>query len=86
MFQNPDTYRPGGAVRRHTRDNPLFSGTSPRIRLADAIQGHAGSSVASTYRHFDLKKLAEGVAAVPVPGEKSNQQIHDDRSHDVVTG
>jgi integrase len=42
--------------------------------LADAIQGHAGHSVASTYRHFDLKKLAEGVAAIPVPGEKSDHQ------------
>ena len=40
--------------------------------LADAIQGHAGRSVASTYRHFDLRKLAEGVAAIPVPGEKSS--------------
>ena len=39
--------------------------------LADAIQGHAGHSVASTYRHFDLKKLAEGVAAIPVPAEKN---------------
>jgi integrase len=54
--------------------------------LADAIQGHAGRSVASTYRHFDLKKLAEGVAAIPVPGEKSNHQIDADHGHDVVMG
>jgi len=39
--------------------------------LADAIQGHAGHSVASTYRHFDLETLAKAVAAIPVPGEKS---------------
>ena len=42
--------------------------------LADAIQGHAGRSVASTYRHFDLETLATGVAAIPVPGEQSNRQ------------
>jgi hypothetical protein len=54
--------------------------------LADAIQGHAGHSVASIYRHFDLKKLAEGVAAIPVPGEKSSQQIDDDRRNDMVMG
>jgi hypothetical protein len=48
-----------------------------RIRLADAIQGHAGHSVASTYRHFDLETLAKGVASIPVPGEKSSQGIHD---------
>jgi hypothetical protein len=46
--------------------------------LADAIQGHAGHSVASSYRHFDLKKLAKGVAAIPVPGEKSSHQIDAD--------
>ena len=54
--------------------------------LADAIQGHAGSSVASTYRHFDLETLAKGVASIPVPGEKSVHQIHDDRSHEPVMG
>jgi hypothetical protein len=54
--------------------------------LADAIQGHAGSSVASTYRHFDLETLAKGVAAIPVPGEKSSQQIDADHSHDMVMG
>jgi hypothetical protein len=52
--------------------------------LADAIQGHTGHSVASTYRHFDLETLARGVAAIPVPGEKSSHQIHDDRSHDIT--
>jgi hypothetical protein len=31
--------------------------------LADAIQGHAGRSVASNYRHFDLETLAKGVEA-----------------------
>ncbi len=54
--------------------------------LADAIQGHAGRSVASIYRHFDLKKLAEGVASIPVPGEKPNHQINADRSHEPVMG
>ena len=39
--------------------------------LADAIQGHAGHSVASTYRHFDLETLAKGVASIPVPGEST---------------
>jgi hypothetical protein len=71
---------------RHTTDNPWLAGTSPLIRLADAIQGHAGRSVASTYRHFDLKTLARGVAAHPVPGETPSHQIHDDRSHDLVVG
>jgi integrase len=46
--------------------------------LADAIQGHAGHSAASTYRHFDLETLARGVASIPVPGEQSNQQIDAD--------
>jgi integrase len=43
--------------------------------LADAIQGHAGHSVASVYRHFDLETLAKGVASIPVPGEKSVHRI-----------
>jgi integrase len=46
--------------------------------LADAIQGHAGHSVASTYRHFDLETLAKGVASIPVPGEKSDHQTKAD--------
>jgi hypothetical protein len=54
--------------------------------LADAIQGHAGRSVASIYRHFDLKKLAKGVASIPVPGEKPNHQINAHRSHEPVMG
>lgn len=54
--------------------------------LADAIQGHAGHSVASTYRHFDLETLARGVASIPVPGEKSNHQIDADHGHDVLMG
>jgi integrase len=36
--------------------------------LADAVQGHAGRSVAATYRHFDLKTLAREVANIAVPG------------------
>jgi hypothetical protein len=56
------------------------------FRLADAIQGHAGRSVASTYRRLDLETLAKGVAAIPVPGEKSSQQIDDDRRNDMVMG
>jgi hypothetical protein len=46
--------------------------------LADAIQGHVGSSVASTYRHFDLETLAKGIAAIPVPGEKSDHRMNAD--------
>jgi integrase len=46
--------------------------------LADAIQGHAGLTVASTYRHFDLETLAKGIASIPVPGEKSVHQIDAD--------
>jgi integrase len=46
--------------------------------LADAIQGHAGHSVASTYRHFDLETLAKGIASIPVPGEKPIHQIDAD--------
>jgi hypothetical protein len=57
--------------------------------LADAIQGHAGRSVASTYRHFDLETLARGVAAIPVPGEKSDHQTDADPAiagHDLPVG
>jgi integrase len=54
--------------------------------LADAIQGHAGRSVASTYRHFDLKKLAEGVAAIPIPSEKTGAEIQADRREEPVIG
>ncbi|CAJ0892658.1 hypothetical protein AMST5_04238 [freshwater sediment metagenome] len=46
--------------------------TAARVHIqdsvADAIQGHAGRTVASTYRHFDLKTLADEVAKIPVPG------------------
>ena len=59
---------------------------STNLRLADTIQGYAGHSVASTYRHFDLESLAKGVASIPVPGEKSNHQIDADRSHEPVVG
>jgi hypothetical protein len=55
------------------------------VRLADAIQGHAGHSVASTYRHFDLETLAKGVASIPVPGEKSSPQINADVAIAAVT-
>ncbi|MGO4526804.1 hypothetical protein AB4097_18320 [Microvirga sp. 2MCAF35] len=34
---------------------------------ADAIQGHAGKSDASTYRHFDIATLAAAVSAIPSP-------------------
>jgi hypothetical protein len=57
--------------------------------LADAIQGHAGHSVASTYRHFDLETLARGVAAIPVPGEKSDLRMDADSAiagHDLPVG
>jgi integrase len=57
--------------------------------LADAIQGHAGHSVASTYRHFDLETLAKGVASIPVPGDKSDHQIDADSAisiHDLTVG
>jgi integrase len=87
-------------VREQGFDNPRkapnhalrhwWKSTAARIgmqdSLADAIQGHAGHSVASIYRHFDLKKLAEGVASIPVPGDKSNHQIDADHGHDVVMG
>jgi integrase len=39
--------------------------------VADALQGHAGRTVASTYRHFDLKTRARELARIPVPVEKS---------------
>ncbi|MBS4019598.1 MAG: hypothetical protein KGZ68_15350, partial [Dechloromonas sp.] len=35
--------------------------------LADAIQGHATASVASRYRHFDMKDMAKALAAIPLP-------------------
>jgi hypothetical protein len=44
----------------------------------------AGPSGSSTYWHFDLKKLAEGVAAIPVPGENSSHEIHDKVLPDVL--
>ena len=46
---------------------------SPKFRRADAIQGHTGVSGASAYRHFDLEKLAMGVAAIRVPGDWKSQ-------------
>jgi hypothetical protein len=49
---------------------------STDFRLADAIQGHAGYSVASTYRHFDLETLAKCVTAIPVPSEGTGEKIH----------
>ena len=55
-----------------------------RRKNANGVTGTA--SVASTYRHFDLETLARGVAAVPVPGEKSKHQIDADHGHDVVMG
>jgi hypothetical protein len=54
---------------------------------ANGVTGTA--PVASTYRDFDLKKLAEGVAAIPVPGEESNHQNHADSaraSYDLPVG
>ncbi|HEY8035373.1 MAG TPA: hypothetical protein VIF37_07280 [Methylobacter sp.] len=47
------------------------------------IQGHAGRSVASSYRHFDLEKLAKGVTSIPVPGKKSSRQA---RAVSAMTG
>jgi integrase len=35
--------------------------------MADAIQGHAGKTVASRYRHFDIKSIADAVALLPLP-------------------
>jgi len=52
------------------------------FRLRD---GDPRGSVASTYRHFDLETLAKGVAAIPVPGEKSVHRINSDHGHDMVT-
>jgi integrase len=65
---------PNHALRHWWKTAALNTGLQDS--LANAIQGHAGRSVASTYRHFDLKKLAEGVASIPVPGENIGHQIH----------
>jgi len=90
-------------VREQGFDNPRkapnhalrhwWKSTAARIgmqdSLADAIQGHAGRSVASTYRHFDLETLAKGIASIPVPGEKSDHQIDADSAiagHDLPVG
>lgn len=35
--------------------------------LADAIQGHAAASVASRYRHFDVRDMASAIAQIPLP-------------------
>jgi len=35
--------------------------------MADAIQGHAGRTVASRYRHFDLKSMADAIASLHMP-------------------
>jgi hypothetical protein len=43
--------------------------------LVDAVQVHAGSSVASTYRHFDLRALAKGVAAISVLRRKRAMKL-----------
>lgn len=35
--------------------------------MADAIQGHAGKTVASRCRHFSIKSMAEAIASLPLP-------------------
>lgn len=35
--------------------------------MADAIQGHAGKTVASRYRHFSIKGMADAIALLPLP-------------------
>ena len=54
--------------------------------LADAIQGHAGRSVAARYRHFDLKTLARAIAAIPVPYVEADDQVHADRRDSLPVG
>jgi integrase len=68
-------------VRQQGFDNPRkapnhalrhwFKTAASRVGIpdsvADAVQGHAGRSVAATYRHFDLKTLAREVAKIAVP-------------------
>lgn len=38
-----------------------------REKLTDAIQGHAGTSVADSYRHPSIKEMADAIARIPVP-------------------
>ena len=64
-FDNPRK-APNDALRHWFKT--AASRTGVQDRLADAIQGHAGRSVAATYRHFDLKTLAQAIAAIPIPG------------------
>ena len=57
---------PNHALRHWTKSTFHRVGVDPVT--ADAIQGHAGKTEASTYRHFAIQTLAEAVARIPVPG------------------
>lgn len=70
---------------RHWMKTALLKAGAPE-RVADAIQGHAGRSEADTYRHVDLKMMAEALARVPIPtefrsGEKPEPSSGDLSSH-----
>ncbi|WP_162419672.1 tyrosine-type recombinase/integrase [Microvirga brassicacearum] len=48
--------------------------------MADGIQGHSPDSVASVYRHFDLRTLAKAVASIPIPrAEAPPDRLEGDR-------
>lgn len=35
--------------------------------MADAIQGHAGKTTASAYRHFEVRTMGDAIASLPLP-------------------
>jgi hypothetical protein len=77
-----------------TFDKPFRVGAGERERyllfhrslLACCNQWSDLDFSAKAARPCSLKFLVKCVAAIPVPAEKSNQQFHGDRSHDIVMG
>jgi hypothetical protein len=77
-----------------TFDKPFRVGAGERERdllfhrslLACCNQWSDLEFSANAARPCLLKFLVKGVAAIPVPAEKSNQKFHGDRSHEMVMG
>ncbi len=56
---------PNHAFRHWFKSAAVHVGISDS--MADAIQGHAGKTVASRYRHFSIKGMADAIALLPLP-------------------
>ena len=56
---------PNHALRHYFKSAAARAGVSDS--MADALQGHAVSTVATRYRHFDVQSMAEAVASISIP-------------------